>query len=217
MAKGTRGYGATSLITGFKVRDKLGNGVPALTATDFTISYWIPGASSIITYIEGDATYPLTDLTALDDSFSEGGLWEIDSTYMPGSYRFDAPDAIFTAVGLGFVTVLVSGYPDVDIEWQIVGNDPEIQSLPPAAYSAASGVTQKSDIAGTSELTDAIKAIETADGETWEELATFIGATILNKIAGDGTGIRDRADSKDRITYATDVDNNRTISARDAT
>ncbi len=66
-------------------------------------------------------------------------------------------------------------------------------------------------------MTDAIKAIETADGETWEELATFIGATILNKIAGDGTGIRDRADSKDRITYATDVDNNRIISARDAT
>ncbi len=77
-------YGTSDKSLQIKVKDTSGNGVTDLVASDFTASYFITGGSA-------EVSITLSDLTALDDSYSEGGVFEIGN----GKYRFDVPDLMF--------------------------------------------------------------------------------------------------------------------------
>lgn len=52
-------------------------------------------------------TVTLSDLTAVDDPHSDGGMFEVDATNMPGLYRFDLPDAL-AATGENHATVVIT-------------------------------------------------------------------------------------------------------------
>lgn len=93
---------------------------------------------------EGAAKVDLTesDLTALTDAHSDGGILHIDDGY----YRVDIPDAAFTGVDSVLIGGAVTGMIVIGTEIQIVGYDPNdavrmgLTALPNAAADAAGGL-----------------------------------------------------------------------------
>jgi hypothetical protein len=64
----------------------------------------------------------LSDLTAVTDAFSEGGVLELDATDAPGAYRLDPPNAMLaTGVDLVWLFLLVDGVPQAPMEFELVG------------------------------------------------------------------------------------------------
>lgn len=70
-------------------------------AADVTASYWRQGGLRV--------AITVSDLAAVDSAYSSGGWKEVDSTNMPGIYRFDLPDAaIATGVDWVLITIKVA-------------------------------------------------------------------------------------------------------------
>lgn len=72
-------------------------GVTGKDDTDVTASYWRQGGIRI--------NIPAVTLATADSTHTDGGFVEVDSTNMPGSYRFDVPD---TAIASGADWVVIS-------------------------------------------------------------------------------------------------------------
>lgn len=67
-------------------------------AADMTLSYWRQGGTR--------TAVTASDLAAVNSAHSDGGVKEVDSTNMPGTYRVDWPDAAF-ATGADWVQIAV--------------------------------------------------------------------------------------------------------------
>jgi len=79
--------GSTSLSILVDLYNTDGTAKTGVVHTDLTASYWRQGGSRV-------AITP-SALTNLVDAYASGGWKEVDSTNMPGIYRFDIPDAAF--------------------------------------------------------------------------------------------------------------------------
>lgn len=143
---------------------------------------------------------------------TDGGFVEIDAINMPGQYRFDHPDGMFVT-GVDSVFFQLKGHTDmnpVDVEI-------ELTTFEVSDTASTDRLVNIDEATGPSEITDAIQALTTADGDTYEDVITYLGALILNNLTGDGLNIRDRANTKNRVVSTQDEDGNRTVTSRDAT
>lgn len=91
---------STSKRTVIKFVDSAGAAVTALTNTDIACAYWRPGDSTATTVTD-------SALATLGTAYTSGGIIEVDATNLPGIYRFDAPDAMWTS--LDAVTLVCTG------------------------------------------------------------------------------------------------------------
>jgi len=73
-------------------------GVTGKAYGDATGSYWRQGGIRV--------DIPCVTLAAVNSAHDDGGFKEVDSTNMPGSYRFDIPDAA-AAVGADWVVIAI--------------------------------------------------------------------------------------------------------------
>jgi hypothetical protein len=219
--------------------------IKTVGTTDQSILVFIPDSSSttgagltgltfessgLVCYYEraGAASVALSLVTqTVTGAHTDGGFVEIDSTNMKGWYRLDTPDAV-QATGVDFVGLSLSGATNMgpcNVGIQLIAANLDdatglgltaLDSL--TAPGTEGGLVRGSDTDSLEDVaaavTDDIEALTTEDGETWAELATYIGAFILNDITS--TGVRDRGDTKDRIT-ASRTSTTRTVTARDAT
>lgn len=102
------------------------------------------------------ASITLATLAAVTSSWSSGGFKEIDSTNMPGWYRFDIPNAVIAA-GVDSVAIHLKGATNMaplPIEIELVAYDPQdtvrlgLTALPNAAAEAAGGLYTRGSGAG---------------------------------------------------------------------
>ena len=93
----------------------------AFNASGLTAYYVRPlGSATVITL----ATQTVTGV------YASGGFVEVDATNLPGTYRFDIPNAVF-ATGVDHAVVMLkgaSGMAPVLMEYQLTSNDPFVPS-----------------------------------------------------------------------------------------
>lgn len=91
----------------------------------------------------------LVTLASATAAYSSGGFVAVDGTNMPGLYRFDVPNALFSVAGTKNVVVMLKGATNmapVLLEYQIVAFDPNdavrlgITALPNANAGASGGL-----------------------------------------------------------------------------
>lgn len=151
-------------------------------------------------------------------AYSSGGFVAVDNTNMPGLYRFDVPNGLFSVAGTNKAVVMLKGATNmapVLLEYQIVAFNPDdsvrlgLTSLPNATAGASGGLptgnasgqvtvagTASGAITNTSFAAGAIDAVAIAsDAITSAELATSaideIADGILNRnIAGGSSSGR---------------------------
>lgn len=98
------------------LHDGSGNGVTGQAAADLAAYYTRP--------LDASATsISLSDLATADAVHSDGGVFEVDATNMPGVYRIDLPDAMI-ARGENFAVLIISGTNIADVN-TLVYLDPE--------------------------------------------------------------------------------------------
>lgn len=149
-------------------------------ASDMTLSYLRQGGTRT-----GVAA---TDLAAVNSAHSDGGVKEVDSTNMPGSYRVDWPDAAFAAAADWVqLTVKVSG--------SFVFNE---------------------RLAIASHVLDDVVEGSTTLRQMLRGYASALLAKVSG-MSSNAPKFRDLADSKDRITATTDSSGNRTAVTLDLT
>jgi len=81
--------GSTGVSLDVVLRDTTGVEMTGKVYTDVTAYYWRQGGSP--------TAIAAANLAAIASAWASGGFKEADSTGMPGSYRFDPPDAAFAA------------------------------------------------------------------------------------------------------------------------
>jgi len=120
-----------------------------------------------------------SDLTALTDAHSDGGMKHINDGY----YRLDVPDAAFTATDSVMIGGTVTGMIVIGTELQIVEYDPNdsvrlgLTALPNAAADAAGGLPI-SDAGGLdldTQLANAVPTVGAISDGVWDE--AFSGHT----------------------------------------
>ena len=120
-----------------------------------------------------------SDLTALTDAHSDGGMKHINDGY----YRLDVPDAAFTGVDSVMIGGTVTGMIVIGTELQIVEYDPNdavrlgLTALPNAAADAAGGLPI-SDAGGLdldTQLANAVPTVDAISDGVWDE--AFSGHT----------------------------------------
>lgn len=190
----------------------VGEGLTGLVfnSAGLTASYCVErGARTAIT---------LVTLASATAAYTSGGFIAVDGTNMPGLYRFDVPNALFSVAGTNNVVVMLRGATNmapVLLEYQIVAFDPNdavrlgLTALPNANAGASGGLptgnasgqvtvagTASGAITNTSFAAGAIDAAAIAsDAITSAELATSaideIADGILNRnIAGGSSSGR---------------------------
>ena len=177
--------------------------------TSVNASYWRQGSTR--TDID-----PTSTLAAVDSAHSDKGWKEVDSTNMPGVYRFDLPDAVVdTGADWVVVSIVVSGsYAFVEryhletsgaAENNAVltnanyGLDKLVRSTTPAdTLNVASG---RVDV-GLIEGSDATTVLGTAQtGDVYAELPTGFSALSISSGRVDVASI-EGSDATDQITSA---------------
>lgn len=155
-------------------------------------------------------------------SYSSGGFVEVDSTNMPGVYRFDVPDAAFAASSDKVIVMLsgATGMAPVVLEYDLVAYDPTdtvrlgLTALPNVAAGASGGlptgnasgqVTVASLVAAANEaVADAVLSRDISvhnveDAATQYTLCTVILGMLENAIVDTTLTIY----KSDRTTHVT--------------
>jgi len=121
--------GSTNVQIPVYARTTAGAALTGKLAADFSLSYRRDGANVAIS---------LSDLTALTDAHTDGGIKEVGN----GEYRLDVPDAAFAA-GATKVTIggtvaggVVLGYP-ITLDENVPLSSAETQTAAAAAITAA--------------------------------------------------------------------------------
>lgn len=101
-----------------------GAGLTGLAAADLTCyRSWVETDNDVVS-----AQISLSDLTALTDAHSDGGIFEVDATNLPGLYRLDLPDNIFGASIWSSVVMVkdaaTNNVVPVLLEFQMVESEP---------------------------------------------------------------------------------------------
>lgn len=144
MAKLTVKAGSTSRREYIFIQDSTSTTGAGKTSLAYNTSglkaYYVrPGATSTaITIVTQTVT----------GSYSSGGFVEVDSTNMPGVYRFDVPDAAFAASSDKVIVMLsgATGMAPVVLEYDLVAYDPTdtvhlgLTALPNVAAGASGGL-----------------------------------------------------------------------------
>lgn len=96
-----------------------GEGLASLAAADFTGRYIRVETDNDVTI----ATLTLSDLSALTDAHSDGGIFPVDNTNSPGWYRLDIPDAVIASgawtAGISLIDSGANDIAQVAIEIQL--------------------------------------------------------------------------------------------------
>lgn len=182
MAKLQIAAGSTSVPLYVFIQDSsslVGAGLTGLVynSASLVASYVLPLAARVAISL---ATQTVTG------AYSSGGFVEVDSTNMPGVYRFDIPNACL-ASGRGVVVMLKGAANMVPLLLEI-------------------------DLAGEGALAliGGTDAIET--GYTFKQTLRLMAAALAGKVSGGPTSpvFRNLADSAARITATVDGSGNRT-------
>ena len=129
----------------------------------------------------------LVTLASATAAWASGGFVAVDGTTMPGLYRFDVPNALFSVAGTKNVVVMLKGAANmapVVLEYQIVAYNPDdsvrlgLTALPSVAAGAVNGLPLSVNTAG---------AVNTLQINGTAQTARDIGASVLLS-PGTGTG-----------------------------
>ena len=129
----------------------------------------------------------LVTLASATAAWASGGFVAVDGTNMPGLYRFDVPNALFSVAGTKNVVVMLKGATNmapVVLEYQIVAYNPDdsvrlgLTALPSVTAGALNGLPLSVNTAG---------AVNTLQINGTAQTARDIGASVLLS-PGTGTG-----------------------------
>ena len=129
----------------------------------------------------------LVTLASATAAWASGGFVAVDGTNMPGLYRFDVPNALFSVAATKNVVVMLKGAANmapVVLEYQIVAYNPDdsvrlgLTALPSVTAGAVNGLPLSVNTAG---------AVNTLQINGTAQTARDIGASVLLS-PGTGTG-----------------------------
>ncbi len=183
MAKLSILAGATSQSVNILILDSTSTTGAGLTGLVFNsgslIAYYtFTGANA------GATAITLATLATVGAAWSSGGFKQIDSTHMPGLYRFDLPDAVLAAASGRVVTVILRGAAnmvDCRLEIELTGTDNQdgtrggMTALPNAAAAASGGLLVNGSNTGTVTLA----ALTITGAVTFSTTLTVTGATVF--------------------------------------
>lgn len=147
----------------------------------------------------------LVTLASATAAYASGGFVAVDGTNMPGLYRFDVPNALFSVAGTKNVVVMLKGATNmapVVLEYQIVAFNPDdavrlgLTALPNATAGAVGGVPLSVSASG---------AVNTLQINGTQQTARDIGASVL---LSPGTGAGQISLSAGAVTVGTNNDKN---------
>jgi len=127
----------------------------------------------------------LVTLASATIAYSSGGFIAVDNTNMPGIYRFDVPNGLFSVAGTDKAILILKGATNmapVVLEYQIVAFNPDdavrmgMTALPNATAGASGGVPLSVNATG---------AVNVLQINGTAQTARDIGASVL---VGDKTG-----------------------------
>lgn len=195
--------------------------------SDVTASYWRQGGVRT-------AITPVT-LASVNAAHSDGGFIEVDATNMPGSYRFDLPDAAITT-GSDWVMVSIkvassfvfnqlfflttNSIQTGDIFAQLPTN---FTDMAIAATTGRVDIGTNNDKTGYTLSASGIDSIhdEIIEGTlTQRQIIRILLSALAGKATGGGTltpAFRDLLDTKDRISATVDSNHNRITVVLDGT
>ena len=145
----------------------------------------------------------LVTLASATAAWSSGGFVAVDGTNMPGLYRFDVPNALFSVAGTKNVVVMLKGAANmapVVLEYQIVAYNPDdsvrlgLTALPNVTAGALNGLPLSVNAAG---------AVNTLQINGTAQTARDIGASVL---LSSGTGAGQISLSAGAVTVGTNND-----------
>jgi len=143
------------------------------------IVYNTSGLSGHYVRSAGSATSILFVPQTANGAWASGGFAEVDSTLMPGIYRIDLPDAVFSS-GSDKAIVMIRGASNtvpVTLEYQLVGSDPSL-------------VLSNASIANTTWT----NASRTITGGIADTVTTLTDRTKFSVIAGIITSVSNPVD-----------------------
>ena len=145
----------------------------------------------------------LVTLASATAAWASGGFIAVDGTNMPGLYRFDVPNALFSIAATKNVVVMLKGATNmapVVLEYQIVAYNPDdsvrlgLTALPNAVAGALNGLPLSVNAAG---------AVNTLQINGTAQTARDIGASVL---LSPGTGAGQLSLSAGAVTVGTNND-----------
>lgn len=160
------------------------------------IAYNAGGIKAYYVRPGGSATAISLKTQTVTGAYDSGGWVEVDSTNMPGLYRFDIPNAVF-ATGVDKAIVMVSGasgMAPVVLEYDLVGYDPGdavrlgLSALPNAAAEAAGGLITRGTGTGQLSVTSGAVTVGTNNDKTGYSLTQSF-PTNFSSLAITATGI----------------------------
>jgi len=181
------------------------------------IAYNAAGIKAYYVRPGGSATAITLATQTVTGAFSSGGWVEVDSTNMPGVYRFDVPDAVFAA-GAEKAIVMVSGasgMAPVVMEYDLTAYDPYdtvrlgLTAIPNVASGSAGAlITSGTGTAQLSVSSGAVTVGTNSDktGYSLSSTQTFNTTGSVGSVAGDvgGNVVGSVASVTNRVTANTD-------------
>lgn len=188
MAKLTVKTGSTSRREYIFIQDSTSTTGAGKTALAYNTSglkaYYVrPGATSTaITIVTQTVT----------GSYSSGGFVEIDSTNMPGVYRFDVPDAAFAASSDKVIVMLsgATGMAPVVLEYDLVAYDPT-DALGLGLTRVDATISSRSTLTASdvwSNATRTLTSFGTLAADVWASATRTLTAGT-NIVLAKGTGV----------------------------
>lgn len=191
---------ATSVSVHVFIRDSSATTGVGLTGLVFNTS----GLTAYYALSAGSSTsITLATLAAANSAYSSGGFKEVDATNMPGIYRFDIPNAVFSGGTLAGV-IMLRGATNMEpcvIELEITALDLQTQlssqtvgsvssgvnvtQLSGQTVTASAGVTFPTSIASPTNITGGTITTVTnlTNAATAGDLTSAMAITVKNQIA----------------------------------
>lgn len=239
MAKLAVKPGTTSLIAYVFIQDSSVTTGAGLTGLAFNTG------SLVASYVRPAAARSAITLATqtTTGAFSSGGFVEVDSTNMPGVYRFDIPDAAI-ATGVRSVVVMLKGAAnmspcvlEIDLSNQssvTAWNDTAVASPHTAGYPAvtvkvgtgtgeinsSSGGVALTSAGNTAVITELMGTVTENNGSlTFKTMMRTALSALLGRssISGSTVTFKTADNAKTRVTTVTDSSNQRTTVTLDGT
>ena len=181
------------------------------------IAYNAAGIKAYYVRPGGSATAITLATQTVTGAFSSGGWVEVDSTNMPGVYRFDVPDAVFAAGAEKAIVMIsgASGMAPVVMEYDLTAYDPYdtvrlgLTAIPNVASGSAGAIITSGT--GTAQLSVSSGAVTVGTnsdktGYSLSSTQTFNTTGSVGSVTGDvgGNVVGSVASVTNRVTANTD-------------
>jgi hypothetical protein len=181
------------------------------------IAYNAAGIKAYYVRPGGSATAITLATQTVTGAFSSGGWVEVDSTNMPGVYRFDVPDAVFAAGAEKAIVMIsgASGMAPVVMEYDLTAYDPYdtvrlgLTAIPNVASGSAGAIITSGT--GTAQLSVSSGAVTVGTnsdktGYSLSSIQTFNTTGSVGSVTGDvgGNVVGSVASVTNRVTANTD-------------